>query len=458
MTNDNTKPRLRCAVYTRKSNANGLEQDYNSIEAQRDSGHAYIASMRHEGWTAVNDDYDDPAYSGGNMERPALKRLFIDIENGKIDIIVVYKIDRLTRSLADFSKMVEVLDAHNVSFAAVSQQINSSNSMGRLMLNVLLSFAQFEREVTGERIRDKVIASKKKGFWMGSVPPLGYDVKDKRLVINNNEAKTVRHMFTRFIALDGGTSTLVKEFQQENITSKDWTTKQGKYKPGKVIDKSSLYKMLHNRTYLGELKNRDEWFTNTHEPIIDKELWEQTQAIIAGNRRTKGNQLRSEIPYLLKGIVFAKDGRAMTTATAHKKKSGRRYRYYIHSVMVKEYAAASNIPRIPAADLESTVVKQLHNILQSPTVMQQAANMSKTLDDPIDEAQATVAMTQLDNVWSQLFPDEQSRIIKILVDKVIVDQDSIELHLRKTGIQEIAHEFVPVKQLTLETNHAHRQH
>ena len=199
------KRRLRCAVYTRKSSEEGLDQEYNSIDAQRDAGHAYIASQRAEGWIAVADDYDDPAFSGGNMERPALKRLMTDIEAGKIDVIVIYKIDRLTRSLADFSKMVEVFDRQGVSFVSVTQQFNTTTSMGRLMLNVLLSFAQFEREVTGERIRDKIAASKRKGMWMGGVPPLGYDVMARHLVVNEVEAKTIRHIFTRFVELGSST-------------------------------------------------------------------------------------------------------------------------------------------------------------------------------------------------------------------------------------------------------------
>ncbi len=449
------RPVLRCAVYTRKSNADGLEQDYNSIDSQRDAGHAYIASMRAEGWTAVNDDYDDPAYSGGNMERPALQRLLQDIKDGKIDIIIVYKIDRLTRSLTDFSKMIDVFDSHKVSFASVTQQINSASSMGRLMLNVLLSFAQFEREITGERIRDKITASKKKGLWMGSIPPLGYDVKDKRLVINKDEAKSVNYIFRRFIELNGSTSQMVKELQQKNIISKPWISKQGKHKPGKVLDKSGLYKILHNRTYLGELRHKEQWYTNTHKAIIGKTLWDKAHEVLKHNHHTRGNHLRSKIPFLLKGMVFAKDGRAMTTSTTNKKRSGRRYRYYIHTVMKKEYAAASDIPRIPAAELESAVVKQLHDILKSPTVIQQTAIASKAFDDTIDEAQATVAMLHLDKVWSQLFPDEQSRIVKMLVNRVIVDSDNIELHLHNNGIQKLAREFATIKQSSLEVSNGY---
>ena len=218
--------RQRCAVYTRKSTDEGLDQEYNSIDAQRDAGHAYIASQRAEGWIPVGDGYDDPAFSGGNMERPALKRLLADIEAGKIDIVVVYKIDRLTRSLADFSKMVEVFERYGVSFVSVTQQFNTTTSMGRLMLNILLSFAQFEREVTGERIRDKIAASKRKGIWMGGVPPLGYDVKNRRLVPNEAEAQLVRHIFQRFVDL--GSST-----QAGQGTAAGWCHLEGLDHPGR---------------------------------------------------------------------------------------------------------------------------------------------------------------------------------------------------------------------------------
>ena len=235
------KRRMRCAVYTRKSSEEGLDQEYNSIDAQRDAGHAYIASQRAEGWIAVADDYDDPAFSGGNMERPALKRLMVDIEAGKIDVIVIYKIDRLTRSLADFSKMVEVFERQGVSFVSVTQQFNTTTSMGRLMLNVLLSFAQFEREVTGERIRDKIAASRAKGMWMGGFVPWGYDAIDRKLVINEAEAVQIRYIFERFVEL-GSATRLTREIVRKGITNKR----------GRPIDKGFLYKLFRNRVYLGE--------------------------------------------------------------------------------------------------------------------------------------------------------------------------------------------------------------
>ncbi|WP_297387291.1 recombinase family protein, partial [Acidiferrobacter sp.] len=305
------KRRMRCAVYTRKSTDEGLDQEYNSIDAQRDAGHAYIASQRAEGWIPVADDYDDPAFSGGNMERPALQRMMADIEARKIDVVVIYKIDRLTRSLADFSKMVEVFERYGVSFVSVTQQFNTTTSMGRLMLNILLSFAQFEREVTGERIRDKIAASKRKGMWMGGVPPLGYDVENRRLVPNEREAKLIRHIFQRFVEL-GSSTALVKELKLDGVMSKAWTTQDGKTCDGRPIDKGHIYKLLNNRTYLGELRHKKQWYPAEHPAIIERELWDRAHAILATNGRVRGNTTRATVPYLLKGIVFGNDGRALS--------------------------------------------------------------------------------------------------------------------------------------------------
>ena len=334
-----TKARKRCAVYCRVSSDERLDQEFNSIDAQKEAGHAYVASQRSEGWIPVADDYDDPGFSGGNTERPGLKRLMADIERGQIDIVVVYKIDRLTRSLADFSKMVEVFERHGVSFVSVTQQFNTTTSMGRLMLNVLLSFAQFEREVTGERIRDKIAASKRKGMWMGGVPPLGYDVENRRLVPNEREAKLIRHIFQRFVEL-GSSTALVKELKLDGVTSKAWTTQDGKTRDGRSIDKGHIYKLLSNRTYLGELRHKDQWYQAEHPPIISRELWDSVHAILETNGRVRGNTTRAKVPYLLKGIVFGNDGRALSPWHTTKK-NGRRYRYYVPQRDAKEHAGAS---------------------------------------------------------------------------------------------------------------------
>ena len=435
------KRRMRCAVYTRKSTDEGLDQEYNSIDAQRDAGHAYIASQRAEGWIPVADDYDDPAFSGGNMERPALRRLMADIEAGKIDVVVIYKIDRLTRSLADFSKMVEVFERYGVSFVSVTQQFNTTTSMGRLMLNILLSFAQFEREVTGERIRDKIAASKRKGMWMGGVPPLGYDVENRRLVPNEREAKLIRHIFQRFVELGSGTM-LFKELKLDGVTSKAWTTQDGKTRDGKPIDKGLIYKLLNNRTYLGELRHKEQWYQAEHPPIIEPALWDQVHAILATNGRVRGNTTRATVPYLLKGIVFGNDGRALSPFHTTKK-NGRRYRYYVPQRENKEHAGASGLPRLPAAELESAVLDQLRAVLRSPDLLGDVLPRAIELDPSLDEAKVTVAMTRLDTIWDQLFPAEQTRIVKLLVEKVIVSPNDLEVRLRANGIERLVLELQP---------------
>jgi DNA invertase Pin-like site-specific DNA recombinase len=432
--------RLRCAVYTRKSTDEGLDQEYSS-DAQRDAGQAYILSQRAEGWVAVNDDYDDPAYSGGNMERPALQRLLADIAAGQVDIVVVYKIDRLTRSLTDFSKMVEVFERHGVSFVSVTQQFNTTSSMGRLMLNILLSFAQFEREVTGERIRDKIAASKRKGLWMGGVPPLGYDVAARRLVKNPSEAKLVRDIFQHFVELGSGTA-LVKELRLDGATSKAWTTQSGNIRPGQPIDKGLLYKLLNNRTYLGELRHKDQWYPGEHPALVDQDLWDQVHAILATNARVRGNTTRAAVPYLLKGLVVGHDGRSLSPFHTTKA-NGRRYRYYVPQRENKEHAGASGLPRLPAAELESAVLDQLRAILRAPALLAEILPQAIALDPTLDEPRVTVAMTQLDAIWDQLFPAEQTRIVKLLVEKVIVSPTDLEVRLRANGIERLVYELRP---------------
>ena len=431
--------RKRCAVYTRKSTDEGLDQEYNSIDAQRDAGHAYIASQRHEGWIPVGDDYDDPAFSGGNMERPALKRLLSDIDAGKIDIVVVYKIDRLTRSLTDFSRMVEVFERQGVSFVSVTQQFNTTTSMGRLMLNVLLSFAQFEREVTGERIRDKIAAAKRKGMWMGGTPPLGYDVVNRKLVPNDKETKIVRYIFKRFVEL-GSSTKLVKELRLDGVTSKSWTTQRGIFREGKPITISLIYDILNNRTYLGELRHKDQWHKGEHPPLVERSQWDAVHTILAKNPRVRANNTRAKIPFLLKGIVEGIDGQALTPWYT-RKKNGRLYRYYLPVRENKEYAGASGLPRIPAVELESLVLEQMRGSLRSPDMIAKIMEQVARHDSTWDEAQVTVAMTRMDTVWEQLFPAEQQRIVRLLVEKVVVSPHSIEVRFWENGLQQFVHEL-----------------
>src|SRR4249920_84063 len=278
-----TKRSLRCAIYTRVSTDQGLEQDFNSLDAQREASEAYIKSQAHEGWRLIRDHYDDGGFSGGSMDRPALQKLLVDVQARRIDVIVVYKVDRLTRSLADFAKLVETFDAHGVSFVSVTQSFNTTTSMGRLTLNVLLSFAQFEREVTGERIRDKIAASKKKGMWMGGVPALGYDVRDRRLVVNNMEAETVRHIFRRYCELKS-VQQLKEDLDGAGVVSKVRTAADGSQYGGQPLARGAIYLMLQNRIYRGEIVHKGKCYPGEHDAIIDETLWDNVQAILSENR------------------------------------------------------------------------------------------------------------------------------------------------------------------------------
>src|SRR6202007_2775643 len=274
---EQSKPKVRrCAIYTRKSSEEGLEQDFNSLQAQREACEAFIKSQASEGWKLIKTAYDDGGISGGTMERPALQRLLADIGEGLVDVVVVYKVDRLTRSLADFAKMVEVFDAHGVSFVAVTQQFNTTTSMGRLTLNVLLSFAQFEREVTGERIRDKIAASKRKGMWMGGVVPLGYDVRDRRMVIDEREAETVRDIFRGSLEL-GCVRLLKEDLDYRGVISKRRTSKTGVESGGHSCSRGALYALLSNPIYVGEIRHKKLRHPGQHQAIVDRAIWERTQ-------------------------------------------------------------------------------------------------------------------------------------------------------------------------------------
>ena len=434
--------RLRCAVYTRKSTEEGLDQEYTSIDAQRDAGAACIASRRADGWIPVADDYDDGGFSGGTLERPALQQLIADIEAGLIDIVVAYKIDRLSRSLFDFAELVKVFDRHGVTFVSVTQQFNTTDAMGRMLLNILLTFAQFERELTAERIRDKFVASKKKGLWMHGIPPLGYDVVDRRLAINEAEAEQVRTIFRRFVAL-GSILKVVQEIRAHGWCNKTWTTKAGRTLAGQLHDKSSVHKILHCRTYLGEMKHRDQYFENTHAPIIERALWDEAHALLQVNGRVRaGASRRGKVEFLLKGLLTGSDGRALSPWHTTKP-NGRTYRYYLSTRDTHEGPGTSGLPRLPAGELEDAVVAHLRRVLRAPEMIEAMIPQAVALDPTLDEAQVTVAMTQVDRVWEQLFPAEQQRLVRLLVERVIVSPTNLELRLRPGGIGTLAAEARP---------------
>jgi DNA invertase Pin-like site-specific DNA recombinase len=337
--------RLRCAIYTRKSSDEGLEQAFNSLDAQREACATFILSQKHEGWTDLPTLYDDGGFSGGTMDRPALTRLLGDITAGKVDVVVVYKIDRLTRSLFDFAKIVEAFDAKGVSFVSITQQFNTSTSMGRLTLNVLLSFAQFERELAGERIRDKIAASKRKGMWMGGLPPLGYDVKDRKLVVNEEEARSVLHIFRRYLELKS-VRALQVELDAEGIRSKRRTYADGTRCGEQKLSRGALYLMLQNRIYQGEITHKGNAYPGEHPAIIEKPLWDEVQAILAENRVNRDVGSYAKQPSLLAGLAFDETGERLTPSHAVKK--GTRYRYYVSRCLIigtaKDQSQGRRIP------------------------------------------------------------------------------------------------------------------
>jgi DNA invertase Pin-like site-specific DNA recombinase len=420
--------KLRCAVYTRKSTEEGLEMEFNSLDAQREACEAYIASQKAEGWLLVPDRYDDGGFSGGNLERPALKRLMADIEARRLDCIVVYKIDRLTRALLDFAKLIEVLDRSAVTFVSVTQAFNTTTSMGRLTLNVLLSFAQFEREVTGERIRDKFAASRKKGMWMGGWAPLGYDIRDRKLIINAAEAAHVRFMFERFARI-GSVTRLIPILAAGGINAKS----------GKPVEKGYLYRIITNPLYVGEAMHKGTSYPGEHKAIIDRALWRRVQEILKESPRKRAAKNRARTPALLKGLIFGPSGTAMTPS--HTRRNGKLYRYYISMDVLKRGAAPGPVSRIAAGDLERAVIDQLRAILRAPEIIIRTWRAARRKVDNITEAEVRDALEQLDPLWDELFPAEQARIAQLLVERVDVQEDGIEIRLRVDGLASLVEDF-----------------
>jgi DNA invertase Pin-like site-specific DNA recombinase len=425
-------PPERCAVYCRVSSDERLDQSFNSIDAQKEAGHAFIKSQTHEGWIPVPDHCDDGGFSGGNMDRPALRRLMADIEAGKVDIVVVYKIDRLSRSLADFARMVETFDRCRVSFSAVTQQINSAASMGRLMLSVLLSFAQFEREVTGERIRDKIAASKAKGMWMGGPLPLGYDVDNRLLVINEREAAIVRRIFDDFVSVRSATM-MVRSYAAEGVVTKS----------GKPFCKQTIYRMLCNRMYRGEIVHKGQSHPGQHQAIVTQAQWDAVHALIASDHqgRRQDTKNRDKEPVLLRGLLFTPDGeRLMPTYTI---KKGKAYRYYTPSRDRRFGAWASRFGSLPAEPIEELVVAQVQDALSAPHIVQAVWDNVREQRPDFSEPKVVLPMRQLAAMWPQLFPPEQCRLVQLLIERIVPGETGMEIIWRDSGWQELACELIP---------------
>ena len=415
--------KYRCAVYTRVSTDENLDQAYNSLHAQKDSGLAYIRSQQAEGWDLIPDDYDDAGFSGGTLDRPALKRLIADVKADRVDVIVTYKLDRLSRSLMDFAKLVEIFEAHGVTFVSVTQSFNTTTSMGRLTLHILLSFAQFEREVIGERIRDKFAASRARGLWMGGKIPFGFDVKDRKLVVNVTEAAIVRRVFEGFIETGSGTK-LTQALHIEGVTTRS----------GKPIDKGVIYKMLSNRVYAGEVEHKGIAYSGEHEAIIDRDLWDQVHAILHESPRARSNKNRAQSPALLRGLIFDTSGRALSPTFTRRR--GRLYRYYVNQAVLKatDDGDSNLVRRIPAAEIETAVIEQMRVMLRQPELLIGTWLAAREELPDLTENGVREALWQLDPLWDQLFPAERNRIVRLLIERVEVGSAGADIRLRIEGL------------------------
>jgi DNA invertase Pin-like site-specific DNA recombinase len=422
--------KTRCAIYTRKSTDEGLEKEFNTLDAQRDACAAYIASQRHEGWIEVPDYYDDGGYSGGTLERPALKRLLADVEAGRVDVVVTYKLDRLSRSLTDFVKLMETLDAHGTTFVSVTQAFNTTTSMGRLTLNILLSFAQFERELIGERIRDKFAASRARGMWMGGKVPLGYRVEARKLLVVESEARQVRAIFERFVVLRSATK-LAQELRQQGALSKT----------GMPIDKGYLYRLLANRTYLGEAAHKGKVYPGEHEAIVSRELWDRVHAVLQISPRVRANQARVQSPALLKGLIFGLDGRALSPT--HTRKGGTQYRYYVAQAVLKDQDAPNPdiVRRIAAAEIEQVVLAQVRALVRQPEVIAGTWRAAREEAPDVTEAEVRNALEHLEPMWEELFPGEQARLVQLLVERVTVGPTGADIKLRVEGLSSLVRDL-----------------
>ena len=418
----------RCAIYTRKSSEEGLEQEFNSLHAQREACEAFIKSQKHEGWQLIKTAYDDGGISGGTMQRPALKQLLDDIENHRVDVIVVYKVDRLTRSLADFAKMVELFDKHQVSFVSVTQQFNTTTSMGRLTLNVLLSFAQFEREVTGERIRDKIAASKAKGMWMGGSVPLGYDAIERKLVVNEKDAPTAKYIFKKYLEL--GCVRLLKEHLDQNgIKNKTRIKDDGTIIEGKSFSRGCLYNILANPIYIGKVRHKKLTHQGLHDEIIENNLWEQVQQKLKTNAvESKSALNRKTESSLLIGKLFDESGKKLTPS--HANKQGKRYRYYISNQLNTETREQNKTGwRLPAHEIENIVIQATKNILDDDSTI------ASNLQEAEVKADHMLQILAAAKAISHQIPANTNELFDKIIQRVDLKQNSIRIVLLLESIK-----------------------
>ncbi|MCL5105691.1 MAG: recombinase family protein [Armatimonadetes bacterium] len=504
MTNE-TRPQVRCAIYTRKSTEDGLEMEYNSLDAQREACEAYITSQKHEGWVGLPHAYNDGGYTGANTERPALQRLLADIQAGKVDVVVTYKLDRLSRSLLDFVKLIEMFDEHKVSFVSVTQCFDTRTSMGRLTMHILLSFAQFEREMIGERVRDKIAGAKRKGMFTGGTPVLGYDIDPQthKLVVDPAEAKLVRYIFKRYIEVGSGQS-VARNLNSRGITAKSWTNKAGVRRVGKPWNGSGIYRLISNKTYLGLTLHKGTAYPGEHEAIVSQALWDRAHAVLTHDGYVKRRKEES-VPALLKGILRCGHCESPMFNSFTRRK-GRVYRYYVCHKASKHGYDTCDVRSMSAGELDQAVVDQLRVLFRTPEMIAQTYRAAKELqldeitslkmekaeldvqlgklqeqavalaangdapsdelvrlkremdevlaritqiDDEvltiqsqsIDEQDVAQALRTLDPIWEELFPAEQRRIVQLLVEQVILRPGNIDIHYKTDGLHTLMAEL-----------------
>ena len=423
-------PTLRCAIYTRKSNDEGLDMDFNTLDAQREAGENYIRSQSREGWVINPEHYDDGGYTGGNMERPALKKLIKDIKKGAVDVVVVYKIDRLSRSLTDFAKLVEVFDEYNVSFVSVTQHFNTKDSMGRLTLNILFSFAQFEREVIGERIRDKIAASKQKGMFMGGALPLGYGVNDRQLYIIPEEAELVQHIFKRYTQIKS-VMQIVKELNNAGHRTKSYTSGTNRRWGGKEFNRQYVYRILHNPIYVGKISHKGKIHDGQHEGIISQKLWNKVHSTLkAENRHIKRTKSIQE--FFLKGLIRCGCCNSMLTPYRHTKRN-RVYRYYTSTRAIHKGHDTCEIRNISAGEIEPIVLSQVRHIIET--------------------SELGICVWDFDRFWDCLPTQERHRMAEVLIKGIVIKPDGITIDIKHDKFTILAKEIAKGKAQNDNINH-----
>jgi len=434
---------VRCAIYTRKSTEEGLDQNFNSLDAQRESAEAYILSQKNEGWITLAEQYDDGGCTGANMDRPALQRLLADIEAGKVDCIVVYKYDRLSRSLADFMKLLEILDRHHVTFVAVTQPFDTRTSAGRFMVHMLLNFAQFEREMIAERTRDKMHAARRKGKWIGGYPILGYDVAPKGgvLLVNPQEAERVREIFRLYFQL-GSLIPVLEELERRNWRMKAWTTREGVQRGGSLFTKTTLHALLTNVAYLGKVKFEGKLFDGEHDRIVDDDLFQQVQERLHRNTSKGERKVRNKNGALLKGLVQCGScGGVMIHTYVQKKHS--RYRYYVCAKAHQRGWTKCDTRSVSAPELEGAVIGNIRNIAQDPTVLSEVLQRIEECRKPgeamTDPAEVQQALLKFDPLWEELTTSEQETFIRSLVAQVRYDGKTgdVTIGFRSEGVKQL---------------------